>query len=422
MLETIRQYLRYTSWPILAAMVTLMGVGLAAINASEQADAGMTGFTAKQLVSALIALAAFVAATLIPYRRLGNMAYPLFGLTLALLVALVAAKYAGFKSSFMPNIRGAYRWIGTGIGDVMIQVSELAKITFILLLAWRLRRGDHYRRLGGLVMPFVLTLVPMALILLEPDLGTSMLFLPTLYFMLYMAGAKLRHLLSIVAIATVLIFVPLPVKVTQSNATRQPLAYWTFQRNGTQYMALAASLAKMEDHQVSRIQGWLLQNDASIKRGKGWQLELSKIVMGSGRWTGSRDWQDADSVFRMLPDDHTDFIFAVVGGQWGFAGCAAVLFLYGVIFVFGVEIAVVTKDPFGRLLAVGVLALMFTQLVINVGMTMGLMPVTGMTLPFISYGGSSLVINGFAMGLLVNVGQCRPILLGRRPFEFDHAA
>jgi cell division protein FtsW (lipid II flippase) len=119
----------------------------------------------------------------------------------------------------------------------------------------------------------------------------------------------------------------------------------------------------------------------------------------------------------MLPDDHTDFIFSIVGGQWGFLGSAAVLFLYGVIFVFGVEIAVITYDPFGRLLAVGVLALLFSQIVINVGMTMGLMPITGMTLPLVSYGGSSLVVNCAALGLLVNVGQRRPILLSKRPFE-----
>jgi rod shape determining protein RodA len=142
------------------------------------------------------------------------------------------------------------------------------------------------------------------------------------------------------------------------------------------------------------------------------------MVMGAGGATGRLDWNNAEAFFRMLPADHTDFIFSVVGGQWGFAGCAAVLFLYAVIFLCGVEIATATNDAFGRLLAVGVLAMLFTQLVINVGMTMGLMPITGMTLPLVSYGGSSLLVNCAALGLLVNVGQRRPRLLSRRPFEF----
>ena len=109
---------------------------------------------------------------------------------------------------------------------------------------------------------------------------------------------------------------------------------------------------------------------------------------------------------------------AVVGGRWGQIECVAVLLCYGVIFIFGVEIGVRPYDPFGRLLAVGVMALLFSQLFINVGMTMGLMPITGMTLPFISYGGSSLVVNCLALGLLVNVGQRRPMLLSKRPFEY----
>jgi cell division protein FtsW (lipid II flippase) len=121
----------------------------------------------------------------------------------------------------------------------------------------------------------------------------------------------------------------------------------------------------------------------------------------------------------MLPDDHTDFIFSVVGGQWGFFGCASVLVLYGIIFLFGADVAVSTPDPFGRLLAVGVLALLAAQIFINIGMAMGLMPITGMTLPLVSYGGSSLLVNCVALGLLVNVGRHRPMTLAPRPFEFD---
>ncbi|MCJ7543041.1 MAG: FtsW/RodA/SpoVE family cell cycle protein, partial [Phycisphaerae bacterium] len=154
---------------------------------------------------------------------------------------------------------------------------------------------------------------------------------------------------------------------------------------------------------------------------KGYQLAQSKMVLGAGRWIGDRDWSDGEIFFQMLPEDHTDFIFSVIGGRWGFAGCVGVLFLYAVIFLFGAEISTITDDAFGRLLAVGVLALLFSQIVINTGMTLGLMPVTGMTLPLASYGGSSLVVNGAALGLLVNVGQRRPYLLAPKPFEYGPA-
>ena len=412
MLDLLKQYLRATSWPIIVAMIALMVMGLMAIEVSERAEQAPLGFSVRQTVWAGVGLGAFVVATVIPYQRFGRAAYVLFALTLGLL-ALVF---------FLPAIRGSHRWINLP-GNVQLQPSELAKITFIIVLAWYLRQGDHYRRLRGLIPPALLTFVPMVMILKEPDLGTSLLFLPTLYFLLFMAGAKLRHLLSIVAVATAILFVPVPRKINpkwthHEIEDRRAICYFTYGSGDREHIVSAAPLAIMENHQVKRIDGWLRQDEPTIIRGKGYQLHQSKMVLGAGRWTGRSDWDDTDAYFRVLPDDHTDFIYAVVGGQWGLAGCAIVLALYGVIFLFGAEIAAITYDPFGRLLAVGVLALLFTQIVVNVGMALGLMPITGMTLPLISYGGSSLVINCFAIGLLVNIGQRRPIIMGPRPFEF----
>jgi rod shape-determining protein RodA len=408
----LKTYLRFTSWPIIAAMISLMAVGVAAIHVSEEADPSIAGFTQRQMAYAAVALIAFVVATVIPYARLARLGYPIFGATLALLVLVF----------FTTPIKGSHRWIDLGV--TLLQPSELAKIAFIILLAAHLRYGDNYRRLRGLVVPFILTFVPMALILKEPDLGTSLLFLPTLYMMLFMAGAKLRHLLGIMAVATVLLVVPVPKKVDASMtaeeaANRKALAYFQFDSGGQKYLVMPASMAMMEQHQISRVVGWWNQNDPQMIRGNAYQLHQAITILGAGKFTGSGDWADADNCLRMLPEDHTDFIFSVVGGQWGFAGCVAVLFLYGVIFLFGIEIAVITYDPFGRMLAVGVLALLFSQIIINVGMALGMMPVTGMTLPMVSYGGSSLVVNCAALGLLVNVGQRRPILLSPRPFEHD---
>jgi cell division protein FtsW (lipid II flippase) len=241
--------------------------------------------------------------------------------------------------------------------------------------------------------------------------------------MLFMAGAKWKHLLGVIAVGTAMVLLPMPQRAgpdwsSREREARKALAYYVIgDEPDQQILITAAPLAVMEGHQFNRIDGWLRQGDPEVAMDKGFQLLWSKIVLGGGRTTGAGDWPDAKVFFRILPDDHTDFIFSIIGGQWGFAGCLLVLLLYAVIFLFGIEIAVVTYDPFARLLAVGVLGLLFSQLFINVGMTMGLMPITGMTLPLVSYGGSSLVVNCAALGLLVNVGQRRPIFLSRRPFE-----
>ncbi len=403
--------IRLTSVLIVATMLALMCVGFAAINVSQQAE-GTSGLVERQMIFGLGGLGAFAILAFVPYQKLGKLAYPIFALTLGLLVLVL----------YLPANRGCNRWIN--LGFLQIQPSEFAKIALIILLAWYLRVGDHYRKALGLIPPFVLTLIPMALILREPDLGTSLLLLPTLYAMLFMAGAKIRHLLGIVLVGVIILFCPVPRSTANMDA--QELR----QRVATAYMVTgpadkpdtvisAAALAGMKVHQLTRINGWLRQGADDVIQGEGYQLFQSKIVLGSGTFSGRGNWQHGEIYFRNLPEDHTDFIFSIIGGQWGFLGCIGVFILYGVIIVCGVEIAATTTEPFGRLLSVGVLALMVTQLFINVGMTMGLMPITGMTLPLISYGGSSLVVNCAALGLLVNVGQRRPITLSRHPFEHD---
>ncbi len=439
---TIKNYLRYTSWPIIAAMLALMAIGVTAIRVSERADVDMAGFASKQVVFAVIGLGVFVLMTLVPYQRLGRLSYVLFALTMALLAGIFA----------LPANRGSHRWIS--VGPIMVEPSEIAKFAMIMMLAWYLRYGDNYRRLLGLIVPFVLTLLPMGLILLEPDLGTALLFPPTLLFMLYVAGARLRHLVVILGMCLFLVFVPwlLPVGAAKFHEQRAgfvtrklgpvtfysvdaskpwrkrpevPVAYCRFQwGKGPVYDLQPLSLRLMMGtdqtaERARRVAAWLRPDDERLQRDKGYQPRQARLVLGAGGFTGRTDWNNNDAFFRVLPDDHTDFIFCVIGGQYGLLGCLGVLVLYGVIFLFGFEIAMITYDPFARLLVVGVLALLFSQIVINVGMTMGLTPVTGMTLPWISYGGTSLVVNCAALGLLVNVGQHRPILLGKRPFEHE---
>lgn len=410
MWEWLRPYLRWTSWPIAAAMIALMAASLLAVHAAEKADPDLHGYTLRQAVWASVALAAFLGVTLVRYQRIGRIAYLLLGLNLALLVLVLC----------LPAIRYSRRWIDLKLFKV--QPSELAKLTYILALAWYLRYRDNYRRLVGLIPPFLLTLIPAALILIEPDLGTTLLLFPTLFLMLFMAGAKLKHLLTVVGVAAAVMLLPVPQSLAglgaQEAANRKTLAYWHGTIGGQEYVLRAAPLSKMAPHQLRRVRGWLRQYDPKLADDEGYQLRRSKMILGAGGLGGHGKLQELNFCFRMLPDDHTDFIYAVIGGQWGFAGCVGVMAIYLVIFVCGAEIAAMTHDPFGRLLVIGVLALLFSQIFINVGMTMGLMPITGMTLPLISYGGSSMVVNAAALALLINVGRHRPVLLGRKPFEY----
>jgi len=448
--DSARHYFRHFSWPIPAAMGALLVISVLAVHLAEQAEGGPTSYARRQALFAVLTVGAFVAGTMVPYRRVGQASYGLFALTLVLLVVVFACR----------PVRGSYRWIPIP-GLIKFQPSEVAKLTFIIALAWYLRFRDSYRRLLGLIVPFAITLLPLGLILMEPDLGTSLLLLPALMVMLFAAGAKLRHLLVIVALGAAVVFTPIPRPVNaaafaaergrfDASALGPVTFYRPSERRGPdgsidwqhrpvtpvaycrgrlgdggvydlQPLSLVVITWMGNRHQIRRIEGWLRQDDPRIRANLGYQQYHSMMILGSGQWAGRGTWRSASGYFRMLPDDHTDFIFSVIGGQWGFIGCAGVLVLYAIILLFGADVALSTPDPFGRLLAVGMLALLSAQIFINVGMTVGLMPITGMTLPLVSYGGSSLLVNGLALGLLVNVGRHRPVSLAPKPFEHDGA-
>ena len=401
-----RPWIRIPSIVVFLAMLGLLAFGISAIKVSEIANQ-TPGFSTKQTIFAAASILVFAVFAIIPYQKLGYIAYPLFGVTLFLLVLVL----------FLPPMKGqdVRRWINLKV--IYFQPSELAKLAQIILLAWYLKSGSHYRTLRGLILPFILTLTPMFLILREPDLGTTLLFFPLLYVMLYAAGAKLKHLLSIVLVGAIVLLVPVPRSIAKSSAKvrrdRVAISYWVSKDGNTVYAP--AAISAMKPHQLPRITGWLLQDSKEVINDKGFQLFHSKIVIGAGQG----DWEYRDSFLDLLPEDHTDFIFSVVAGRWGLAGGLALFALYFTLFVCGIIIAGTTDDAFGRLLAIGVLALIASQFFINIGMTMGLLPITGMTLPLLSYGGSSLLINCAALGLLVNVAQRRPSMTFRRPFEHN---
>jgi rod shape determining protein RodA len=344
------------------------------------------------------------------YKPIAQHAYLWFAVVLFMLALLTAAKLTHFDfGGVVPARRNAYRWIA--LPGFQLQPSEFMKVACVLALAWYLRFRRNYRSFFGMLIPFFLSAVPMGLILLEPDLGTVLLMVPVPFMMLFLAGAKKRHLAALLAL----------------GVACAPLAWY-----------------KMEPYQRMRIVGLLLQHEPlreSIvenpeeydylgctrrqamewENDSGMQLVRSKAALGSGGLLGE-GWGHGTYVeYNFLPDRHNDMVFALVGHQWGLVGCLVVLACYVAIVISGLEIAAVTSDPLGRLVAVGIVTVIAAQVVINVGMTAGLMPITGMTLPFVSYGGSSLLTNFVAAALLISVSQNRPFLLYRKSFEFREA-
>ena len=347
--------------------------------------------TTKQLVFIATGIGLMLLAMGPSYQKISKYAFPLYGIVVTMLLLLMAGRFLermGITIPLVPERRDTFRWIA--LGPFQIQPSEFMKVALILALARYLRFRSSYRRWRGLIAPFLLTVVPMVLILFQPDLGTLLMLLPVLFVMLFVAGARLRHLVIVVLL----------------GCATMPVFY----------------MYGMKGYQKARIQVLFKQNidDESWHMDEGYQLRQSKIALGTGGTTGqgygAGMFVEYDG---LLPEEHNDFIFAIIGHQWGLIGGILVILAYSIIVLVGLEVATVTNDPFGRLLAVGVVVMIVVQALLNVCMNIGLAPITGMTLPFVSAGGSSLWANYLALGLLVNVAQRRPLLIAHRPFEYQ---
>jgi cell division protein FtsW (lipid II flippase) len=370
------QIWRRTPKLLLASAVSLALVGWLSIRRAEQfIDAG-NRFSGQQLVWNLLAAAALVIAVWPDYRRLARLSY----VALAVAMVLLASVY------WFPPINGAHRWIR--IGPFGVQPSELAKLAFVLALARYLSTRQNYRRLIGLALPLSLACFPVLLILKEPDLGTALVFPPVLLCMLAAAGARLRHLVLLTLVALAL----------------SPVLW-----------------SEMSREQRSRVAGLLNQSGPGEKPDDdGYQLHQSKQMLALGGLQGSLLAGDAvsDPSVYHLPEAHTDFVFSVLGERLGLWGNGCVLLLYSVLVLRGLAIAAATQEPFGRLVAVGVSALLGVQVLINTGMTVGLLPVTGLSLPLVSYGGSSMLATALSLGLLVNIALHPSDELAAEPFRF----
>ena len=402
---------------LLASMLALLAIGIVTIyvvghprESSPATDTAMlTGHWKKQLVFAMVGLAGLVGANLVNYRTLGAVSHWIYGVVLVLLALILVRKYL-IPLPFIPMRGGAYRWIVIKVGShslPAIQPSEFCKLAYILALAWYLRYKSNYDRFGSLLGPFAVTLLPMVLILLEPDLGTVLLMMPVFFTMLFVAGARLKHLLLVILLAVMVS----PVMW---------LMLRPYQRERISSVVLQSDWVRRQAEEHPAL-GQLLVGQKFTERqwrnDWGYHLIRSKYAVASGGMTGTGTGRGPFIKYDFLPERHNDFIFSVIAHQWGFLGCLGFLFLYVLLVVCGLEIASSNTDPFARLLALGIVVMFVVEVAINVGMTLGLMPITGLTLPFVSYGGSSLLVNMMAVGLLNNVGRCRPFTVAPRHRE-----
>jgi rod shape determining protein RodA len=400
---------------LLAAALALLVIGMATIysvgHPIEQSPASQSAklivYFKKQAIFAAAGLLAFFLVNRINYRRLGEISYWIFGIGIVALSVLLVSRYV-ISLPFAPESSTyAHRWLVLHPSLPQIQPSEFFKLAYILTLAWYLRYRSNYRRFKALIGPFVLTLLPMGLILLEPDLGTVMLMMPILFTMLFIAGAKGKHLLIIILMALLV----------------SPLM-WLKMRS-YQRIRISSVLLQREDiRSAAENHRWLGDllvgekfTENKWRNDWGYHLIRSKFAVASGGVNDGWGYGFRKGPFvkyDFLGERHNDFIFAVIAQQWGFWGGIILMGLYVILVACGLRIAANNTDPFGRLLAVGIVTMFVVEVIVNIGMTMGIMPITGLTLPFVSYGGSSLLVNMMAVGLLNNVGRCRPFSLAKK--------
>lgn len=355
--RTNLRYLANVRWGVLAAALALAVIGLATIHSASSELA--VDYLPRQGLRLLIGLAAFVVVFSIDYQLLTKFALPIYLASLGLLVVVLL---------FGSESGGARSWLR--LGTTQFQPSDFAKLATVLLLA-RYLAGANQRHLsaGQILVACGMVALPVGLVALEPDWGGAAMFGPMLLGMLLVGGLRWRFVAAGLVAAVIL-----------GGLT------WNF---------------AMLDYQRERVTTFLSPESDPLDAG--YQLRQSKIAVGSGRLTGRGYMQGTQSQLRFLPARHTDFIFAVLAEEWGFLGVSLVLVLFAVYMWNGIAVALRARDRPAIFLVVGLLSVFAFHVVYNTGMVVGLVPITGIPLPFLSYGGSFLLANFIATGLILGV-------------------
>ena len=360
-----RRLIQNFDWVLLLLLLFLAGISILNLYSATYAirDVGGSRIVMKQIYWFLIGFSVLLVMITFNYYYLERLAYPAYFFTVALLIIVLLVGKV---------MSGSQRWLS--LGPLVFQPSELAKISMVLVLAKFFNDRDSIEeyRLRDLWQPFILILVPCGLILKEPDLGTALF-------------------LGMVSFSMILI-----VKVN-----RKSLLIFL----GCCLLAVPVIWFGMKGYQQRRIMTFLRPDTEPL--GAGYHINQSKIAIGSGQFWGKGYLEGTQTRLHFLPEQHTDFAFSVLAEEWGLVGVTALLLLYLFLILWGLNIAKGSKDRFGAILAVGIVAIVFWQVVINVGMVTGLLPVVGIPLLLFSYGGSSLISTMAAMGLLMNISMRR---------------
>jgi rod shape determining protein RodA len=398
MLEYLKEYFDYKA---LLICLGLVAVGLLSVYSATY-DVGAAAAFEKQLVWAGIGLVALVAAAIFPLKTLQRISLPLYVVTLGVLLVILVIGHA---------VAGSKSWIGIarGFGG---QPSEFAKVTTVLALAAFLARtAISLSNPRHLILAIGIVVLPMMLILAEPDLGTSVVFFLMLLPVLYWAGASnfvLAAILAPLIAAAGALFGTLVFLV--SLMTSGALLYAARQNRFAAAVAFALTLAvglsvqaayeRLPAYQQKRISTFM--NPGSEQKGAGYNVYQSKVAIGSGGFFGKGYLQGTQTQLNFIPEQWTDFIFCVPGEEFGFVGASIVIGLFTGLLLHGVNIAGLSKNKFASSASIGITGVFGVHVLINVGMSMGLLPVIGIPLPFLSYGGSALVANMAMVGLLMN--------------------
>ncbi len=360
-----RRLLTNFDWTLLGLTLVIAAVGVVNIfSATASYNVSGTPYYLKQLYWIFTGLLLVVAVSSVDYHFLDDIAFWVYGIIVVLLLIVLVAG----RSSM-----GATRWLHLGV--LSIQPSEPMKIVIIIIFARLFSRYPTHVSLSirELGLPVIVVGLPALLIMKQPDLGTAILVLLIAGSMMLAVGVKPSALIAAIVAAVPVIFIG-----------------WHFY---------------LREYQKNRILDFL--NPERSRLGSGYHIIQSKIAIGSGGFIGRGYLKGTQTQLRFLPEQHTDFAFSVFSEEWGFLGCLVVLGLYLCLVLWGLHIATRCNDRFGSLLAVGVTAMLFWHITINIGMVIGLFPVVGVPLPFFSYGGTSMVTSMMGVALLLNISMRR---------------
>lgn len=427
----IRKY-TYFDFFLFFSVILLTVIGVSFIYSSGINSEGtlVSNEYIKQIIWGITGVLLMLLVTLVDYRRIADRTSLIYIGALILLV---------YTRIFGRYVNGAKSWLG--IGDLGIQPSEFTKVVYILYLAYFLDRSQNAKsQLERFLKAGLIMAAPMLLILSQPDLGTSSVYVPVFLAMCFVAGIPLRFLgMVLLGGGLTLVFTVLPLWETNiaqvkipaiqiiTNAQYLVIAlfslsiitvvalignllakaryyYWIAYTTGLLALALALSVAAshvLKEYQIMRLIVFLDPNVDPL--GSGWNIIQSITAIGSGGPFGVGFLKGTQSHYRFLPQQSTDFIFSILSEEWGFAGGLTVFALYSMIIFRGLVIVRKTGNSLGSLVATGITAMFFFHFIVNIGMVMGMMPITGIPLMFLSYGGSSLWTAMIAVGILMSI-------------------